>query len=84
MNEILLGTVPAVITGILTFILSRKKQAQETKSNELDNVQKALEVYRQIIHDLKNDLQETQIKVEDLNRYIDEVRKKCSNNCIIK
>lgn len=84
MNEILLGTVPAVITGILTFILSRKKQAQETKSNELDNVQKALEVYRQIIHDLKNDLQETQIKVEDLNRYIDEVRKKCNNNCIIK
>lgn len=84
MNEILLGTVPAVITGILTFILSRKKQAQETKSNELDNVQKALEVYRKIIQDLKNDLQETQIKVEDLNRYIDEVRKKCNNNCIIK
>ena len=84
MNEILLGTVPAVITGILTFILSRKKQAQETKSNELDNVQKALEVYRQIIQDLKTDLQETQIKVEDLNRYIDEVRKKCNNNCIIK
>ena len=84
MNEILLGTVPAVITGILTFILSRKKQAQETKTNELDNVQKALEVYRQIIQDLKTDLQETQIKVEDLNRYIDEVRKKCNNNCIIK
>jgi len=84
MNEILLGTVPAVITGILTFILSRKKQAQETKTNELDNVQKALEVYRKIIQDLKTDLQETQIKVEDLNRYIDEVRKKCNNNCIIK
>jgi len=84
MNEILLGTVPAVITGILTFILSRKKHAQETKTNELDNVQKALEVYRQIIQDLKTDLQETQIKVEDLNRYIDEVRKKCNNNCIIK
>lgn len=84
MNEILLGTVPAVITGILTFILSRKKQAQETKTNELDNVQKALEVYRQIIQDLKTDLQETQIKVEDLNRYIDEVRKKCNNNCILK
>jgi peptidoglycan hydrolase CwlO-like protein len=84
MNEILIGTVPAVITGILTFILSRKKQAQETKSNELDNVQKALEVYRQIIQDLKTDLQETQIKVEDLNRYIDEIRKKCNKNCIIK
>lgn len=84
MNEILIGTVPAVVTGILTYILSRKKQQQETKSNELDNVQKALEVYRQIIQDLKTDLQETQIKVEELNTYIDEVRKKCVNSCIIK
>lgn len=84
MNEILIGTVPAVVTGILTYILSRKKQQQETKANELDNVQKALEVYRQIIQDLKTDLQETQTKVEELNRYIDEVRKKCVNSCIIK
>lgn len=84
MNEILIGTVPAVVTGILTYILSRKKQQQETKTNELDNVQKALEVYRQIIQDLKTDLQETQIKVEELNTYIDEVRKKCVNSCIAK
>lgn len=84
MNEILIGTVPAVVTGILTYILSRKKQQQETKSNELDNVQKALEVYRQIIQDLKTDLQETQTKVEELNTYIDEVRKKCVNSCIVK
>jgi len=84
MNEILMTTVPAVITGILTYILSRKKQQQETKANELDNVQKALEVYRQIIQDLKTDLQETQSKVEELNTFIDEVRKKCNNSCIVK
>ncbi len=82
MNEILYTTIPAVVTGILTYIFTRKKQHQETKANELDNVQKALEVYRSIIEDLKTDLEETSKKVESLNTYIDEIRKKCTNNCI--
>ena len=83
MNEILCTTLPAVVTGILTYIFTRKKQQQETKANELDNVQKALEVYRSIIDDLKKDLEETSKKVESLNTYIDEIRKKCTNNCTV-
>lgn len=83
MNEILYTTIPAVVTGILTYIFTRKKQHQETKANELDNVQKALEVYRSIIDDLKTDLEETSKKVESLNTYIDEIRKKCTNNCTL-
>lgn len=83
MNEILYTTIPAVVTGILTYIFTRKKQQQETKANELDNVQKALEVYRSIIEDLKTDLEETSKKVESLNSYIDEIRKKCTNNCTL-
>ena len=83
MNEILYTTLPAVVTGILTYIFTRKKQQQETKANELDNVQKALEVYRSIIDDLKKDLEETSKKVESLNTYIDEIRKKCTNNCTL-
>lgn len=83
MNEILYTTIPAVVTGIITYIFTRKKQHQETKANELDNVQKALEVYRSIIDDLKNDLEETSKKVESLNTYIDEIRKKCTNNCTL-
>jgi len=81
MNEIFYTTIPAVVTGVVTYIFTRKKQHQETKANELDNVQKALEVYRSIIEDLKTDLEETSKKVESLNTYIDEIRKKCTNNC---
>ena len=83
MNEILYTTLPAVVTGVVTYIFTRKKQQQETKANELDNVQKALEVYRSIIDDLKKDLEETGKKVESLNNYIDEIRKKCTNNCTL-
>lgn len=84
MNEILYSTIPAVVTGILTYIFTRKKQQQETKANELDNVQKALEVYRGIIQDLKTDLEQTQEKITELNNYIDEIRKKCTNNFCFK
>ena len=83
MNEIFYTTIPAVVTGVVTYIFTRKKQHQETKANELDNVQKALEVYRSIIEDLKTDLEETGKKVESLNTYIDEIRKKCTNNCTL-
>jgi len=83
MNEIFYTTIPAVVTGVVTYIFTRKKQHQETKADELDNVQKALEVYRSIIEDLKTDLEETGKKVESLNTYIDEIRKKCTNNCTL-
>jgi peptidoglycan hydrolase CwlO-like protein len=82
MIEFLIPTISAIISSSLTYFFTRSKQKEETRTNELDNVQKALEVYRSIIGDLENDLKKTKNQIEELNRMINEIRNKCQNNCI--
>jgi peptidoglycan hydrolase CwlO-like protein len=82
MIEFLIPTISAIISSSLTYFFTRSKQKEETRTNELDNVQKALEVYRSIIGDLENDLKKTKNQIEELNTMINEIRKNCQNNCI--
>lgn len=51
--------------GLVTWLFGRRKQRAETKTSELENVEKALEIYRKILED--NSQQITSLK--------DEVRK---------
>lgn len=82
MIEILIPIASAILSSSITFFFTRAKQKEETRTNELDNVQKALEVYRSIIDDLENDLNKTKIQISELNGMINEIRKKCNSNCI--
>jgi peptidoglycan hydrolase CwlO-like protein len=82
MIEFLIPTISAIISSSLTYFFTRSKQKEETRTNELDNVQKALEVYRSIIGDLENDLKKTKNQIQELNTMINEIRKNCQNNCI--
>lgn len=82
MIEFLIPTISAIISSSLTYFFTRSKQKEETRTNELDNVQKALEVYRSIIGDLENDLKKTKNQIIELNTMINEIRNKCKNNCI--
>jgi peptidoglycan hydrolase CwlO-like protein len=82
MIEFLIPTISAIISSSLTYFFTRSKQKEETRANELDNVQKALEVYRSIIGDLENDLKKTKNQIQELNTMINEIRNKCQNNCI--
>lgn len=82
MIEFLIPTISAIISSSLTYFFTRSKQKEETRTNELDNVQKALEVYRSIIGDLENDLKKTKNQIQELNTMINEIRNKCQNNCI--
>jgi uncharacterized coiled-coil DUF342 family protein len=82
MIEFLIPTISAIISSSLTYFFTRSKQKEETRTNELDNVQKALEVYRSIIGDLENDLKKTKNQIIELNTMINEIRKNCQNNCI--
>lgn len=82
MIEILLPIITAIISSSATYLFTRAKQKEETRANELDNVQKALEVYRSIIDDLEKDLNKTKIQISELNAMINEIRKKCNSNCI--
>jgi hypothetical protein len=47
------STLSAAGGATVTWIFSRKKQKAETVQTELDNVQKAVEIWRQTAEDLK-------------------------------
>ncbi len=82
MKDLLLIMIPAMVTSVLTWFLSRRKYRAESQANELDNVQKALAIYRDTILDLKKELEELREKItvvvnenEALGRQMEELRK---------
>ncbi len=56
-------TVPTIVASIITWFLSRRKYRAESASNELDNVHKALGIYRETILDLKAELESLREKI---------------------
>jgi predicted RNase H-like nuclease (RuvC/YqgF family) len=56
MTEILLITVPSAITSIVAWFLARGKYQTEVQGSELDNVEKAIEIWRRMAEELKNEV----------------------------
>lgn len=82
MKDILLIIIPSLVTSMVTWFFSRRKYRAESQASELDNVQKALEIYRGTINDLKNELEELRQKItivvaenEALGKQMEELRK---------
>jgi|SRR5690606_10167570 len=56
MNEVYLTALMSIITGVGTWYAARRKNAAEIQANELDNVEKAVRYYREMVEDLGNRL----------------------------
>lgn len=52
MNEVYLTALLSIITGVGTWYAARRKNIAETQANELDNVEKAVRYYREMVEDL--------------------------------
>lgn len=52
MNEVYLTALMSIITGVGTWYAARRKNTAETQANELDNVEKAVRYYREMVEDL--------------------------------
>jgi regulator of replication initiation timing len=82
MQDFLMISVPVAVTSIITWFLSRRKYRAESQAKELDNVQKALCIYRDTIGDLKKELEQLRDRInvvvaenEALGRQMEELRK---------
>jgi len=58
MNDLLLIVIPSLLTGTTTWLFSRKKYRAETTGNELDNVEKAAKIWRQLSEELEKRLKD--------------------------
>ena len=63
----------ALVTSITSFIFGQHKAKREIESMTITNVQKSVDVYREIIEDLRGEVSELLIKVNQLEDKIDEL-----------
>lgn len=71
----LIGIGEAVITGVVTFLLTKKKYQSEVDGNIIDNMKESLEFYKQLSDDNKQRLEEVLEKNKRLEDEVDELRK---------
>jgi peptidoglycan hydrolase CwlO-like protein len=64
------STLGAVGSGFAGWLFGRAKQNAETKGTELDNVEKAVEIWREMASDLRGQFNALQTEVLTLQRQV--------------
>lgn len=62
-----------ILTGIAAWFVGRKRQQADTDNQVLKNLELAVGLYKNIIDDLKQEIHNLNIKVQDLEKKIDEL-----------
>jgi peptidoglycan hydrolase CwlO-like protein len=73
MNETILLFLSNTITGIAGWFVGRRRQQAETDNQTLRNLELAVNLYKNIIDDLKQEIHELNIKIQDLEKKVDEL-----------
>lgn len=79
-NEVLL-LISNSITAVAAWFVGRRKMGAETDNQVLKNLELSVNLYKEIIDDLKGEIQALNIKIQDLERKIDELH---AENKILK
>ena len=87
------ASLSAVGSSFATWFFTRKKSAAETKGSELENVEKSLKIYREMLGDVKTECDVARMelgamreklagkykRVEHLEKEIDAMQKRCTS-----
>jgi peptidoglycan hydrolase CwlO-like protein len=73
MNNETILIISNILTGIAGWFVGRRKVNAETDNQVLRNLELSVNLYKQIIDDLKKEIHDLNIKVQDLEKKIDEL-----------
>jgi peptidoglycan hydrolase CwlO-like protein len=73
MNETLLLLISNGLTALAGFFVGKRKANAETDNQVLRNLELAVNLYKNIIDDLKKEIHELNIKIQDLEKKVDEL-----------
>jgi hypothetical protein len=71
MNTEILLLISNTLTGIAAWFVGRRRSNAETDNQVLRNLEISINLYKHIIDDLKEEIQELNIKIEHLERRVD-------------
>ena len=84
MNTEILLIISNTLTGIAAWFVGRRKSDAETDNQVLRNLELSVNLYKNIIDDLRQEIHELNIKIDDLEKRVDalmyENRKLRKNN----
>jgi peptidoglycan hydrolase CwlO-like protein len=73
MNTELLLLISNILTGIAGWFVGKRKQTAETDNQVLRNLELSISLYKNIIDDLKQEIHELNIKVQDLEKRVEDL-----------
>lgn len=73
MNTELLLIISNALTGIAAFFVGKRRSDAETDNQVLRNLELSVGIYVKIIEDLKTEIHELNIKVQDLEKKVEEL-----------
>jgi len=73
MNETILLFLSNAITATASFFVGRRRQQADTDNQVLRNLELAMGIYKNLIEDLKQEIHQLNIKIQDLEKKVDEL-----------
>lgn len=71
MNNELILLISNILTGIAAFFVGKRRTNAETDSVVLKNLELSVNLYAQIIRDLKTEIESLNVKIQELEQKID-------------
>ena len=73
MNNELILIISNALTAVAGFFVGKRRSDAETDNQVLRNLELSVNLYKNIIDDLKAEIHELNIKVQDLEKRVDEL-----------
>jgi FtsZ-binding cell division protein ZapB len=73
MNTEIILIISNILTGIAGWFVGRRKASVETDNMVLRNLELSIGLYKNIIDDLKEEIHSLNIKIQDLERKVEEL-----------
>lgn len=74
MDNWLTSIITAIASSGITYFFTRRKNNAEARGNEIDNVERALKVYREMLTDLETRLDRQAETIQKQEKEIEELR----------
>lgn len=71
MNENIILIISNAVTGIAAWWVGKRKSNAETDNQVLRNLELSINLYKQIIDDLKKEIHDLNIKIQELESKVD-------------
>lgn len=73
MNNELILIASNILTGIAAWFAGKRRSDAETDNQVLRNLELSIQLYKNIIDDLKEEIHELNIKIQDLEKKVEEL-----------